>query len=105
MYAGIAGALLIFTGIWHATEFMMGGKNKDTLQLVPAGIIYVILGCLIVTLTGGTIVQTSALILTVIGMSGGIYIRNTTSVRKWVLSTFILIDFMIILCLGIALLA
>ena len=105
MYAGIAGALLIFTGIWHSTEFIMGGRNKDTLQLIPAGIIYVILGFLIVTLTGGTIVQTIALILTVIGMIGGIIIRKTTTVRKWVLSTFILIDVVIVLSLSVALLA
>ena len=30
MYAGIAGGLLVFTGIWHATEWMMDGRRRDT---------------------------------------------------------------------------
>jgi hypothetical protein len=34
MYAGIAGGLLVFTGIWHATEWMMDGRRRDTWALV-----------------------------------------------------------------------
>ena len=64
MWAGLAGALLVFTGIWHATEFLMGGRTADTRRLIPIGILYLILGIMIVTMTGGWIVQLIALIVT-----------------------------------------
>ena len=37
MFAGIAAALLVFTGIWHATEFLMDGRRQDTVRLIPVG--------------------------------------------------------------------
>ena len=39
MWAGLAGGLLVFTGIWHATEFLMGGRTADTRRLIPVGIV------------------------------------------------------------------
>lgn len=53
MYAGLAGGLLVFTGFWHVTEWLMDGRRRDTLLLVPAGLIYLVLGYLLVTITGG----------------------------------------------------
>ena len=35
---GSGGALLVFTGFRHALEWLMGGRNKDTLRLIPFGI-------------------------------------------------------------------
>lgn len=104
MYAGLAGALLVFTGIWHATEFLMGGRNRDTLRLIPFGLVYLVLGVLIVTLTGGWIVQAIALVVAAVGMAGALATRHTAQVRGWVLWAFILIDVAIILALGAALL-
>ena len=53
MYAGLAGGLLVFTGFWHVTEWPIDGRRRDTLLLVPAGLIYLVLGYLLVTITGG----------------------------------------------------
>ena len=59
---GSGGALLVFTGFRHALEWLLGGRNKDTLRLIPFGIVYLISGYLIVTFTGGKIVVIVALV-------------------------------------------
>ena len=81
---GLAGSLLVFTGFWHTLEWLMGGRNKDTLRLVPVGIIYILLGYLMVTFTDGSTVVVVALIFTLIGLMGAIVTRKTTLVRPWV---------------------
>jgi len=102
---GLAGALLVFTGCWHAFEWMMGGRNKDTLRLIPFGIIYVVLGYLMVTFQGGSTVQIIALVVTLIGIVGALVTRKSAQVRSWVTWAFILIDAVIIVALGSALLS
>jgi len=101
---GLAGALLVFTGFWHALEWLMGGRNKDTLRLIPAGIIYIVLGYLIVTFTGGSIVIPIALFVTAIGLVVALLTRKTAQVRAWVTWVFIVIDIAIIALLGFTLL-
>ncbi|GHA51334.1 hypothetical protein GCM10008927_15850 [Amylibacter ulvae] len=105
MSAGIAGAVLIFVAIWHLTEWMMSHRDKDTLVLIPFGVLYAILGYLIVNLIGGKVVLAIALICVSIGMTAAITVRKTSSVRPWVMRAFILIDMVIITCLILALLA
>lgn len=104
MYAGIAGALLWMTGIWHATEFLMDGRRRDTLALIPVGIVYVILGYLIVNLIGGTPVHIVALVITAAGMTFAYLRRNQLDIRKWVTWAFIIIDIVIVLSLLVSLL-
>lgn len=99
MAAGIAGALLVFTGLWHVFEWLMGGRNKDTLRLIPFGLAYTVLGYLIVTVWGGQIVLWVALALTCIGITGAFMIRKTADIRAWVLWAFMIIDAVIILAL------
>ena len=93
---GLAGALLVFTGFWHALEWLMGGCNKDTLRLIPFGIIYIVLGYLIVTITGGNTVAIVALVVTAIGLIGALVTRKTAQVRPWVTWVFVIIDIVII---------
>lgn len=93
---GLAGPLLIFTGLWHALEWLMGGRNKDTLRLIPFGILYAILGYLIVTFQGGQLVLIAALIVTCIGISAAYMMRKTAQIRPWVTWAFILIDVAVI---------
>ena len=93
---GLAGALLVFTGFWHALEWLMGGRNKDTLRLIPFGIIYIVLGYLIVTFTGGNTVAIVALVVTAIGLIGALVTRKTAQVRPWVTWVFVIIDIVII---------
>ncbi len=100
---GLAGSLLVFTGFWHAFEWLMGGRNKDTLRLIPFGIVYAVLGFLIVTFSGGQTVLIVALVITVIGLLGAIVTRKTAQVRPSVTWVFIVIDLIIIAALGLAL--
>jgi len=100
---GLAGSLLVFTGLWHAFEWMMGGRNKDTLRLIPFGIIYAVLGFLIVTFRGGQTVLIVALVITLIGLIGAFVTRKTAQVRPWVTWAFIIIDVIIIVALASAL--
>lgn len=101
---GLAGSLLVFTGFWHALEWLMGGRNRDTLRLIPIGILYAILGYLIVTFQGGQIVLLIALALTLIGITAAFVMRKTAQVRPWVTWAFIIIDVLIIVGLIMALL-
>ena len=98
---GLAGALLVFTGFWHALEWLMGGRSKDTLRLIPFGIIYIVLGYLIVTFTGGNTVAIVALVVTAIGLIGALVTRKTAQVRSWVTWVFVIIDVVIIASLAL----
>jgi len=102
MYAGIAGGLLVFTGVWHATEWMMDGRRRDTWALVPFGIVYIVLGYLLVMLIGGTATQIVALIVVAAGGSIAFIRRNQFDIRKWVTWTFIIVDVVIVLALALA---
>ena len=99
-----AGPLLVFTGFWHALEWLMGGRNRDTLRLIPIGLVYILLGCLIVTFTGGTPVLVAALVVTALGMTAALVGRSKLKVRLWVTWSFIIIDAVIIAGLVMALL-
>lgn len=96
MGTGIAGALLVFTGIWHAVEWLMYGRNRDTLRLIPIGLAYLLLGYLIVMGIGGWTVPLVALVLTSAGLAGAVITRRTAQVPGWVTWAFILIDVAII---------
>lgn len=104
MYAGIAGGLLVFTGVWHATEWMMDGRRRDTWALVPVGLVYLVLGYLVVTLFGGTVTHIVALIAVALGGSIAFLRRDQFEIRTWVTWAFIVIDLMIILALVAAIL-
>lgn len=99
MTAGIAGALLVFTGIWHATEWIMDGRRRDTWRLVPVGICYLILGVLVVGGTGGVIVQICAALAAAAGGITAFRQRETLDIRKWVIWAFIIIDVIVVLAL------
>lgn len=104
MYTGIAGGLLVFTGVWHATEWLMDGRRRDTLLLIPAGLIYALLGYLLVTATGGTTTQIAALVIPALGGCFALINLGKLEVRKWVLLAFIIIDLIVVLALIAALL-
>lgn len=104
MAPGIAGSLLVFTGLWHALEWLMGGRNRDTMRLIPFGLAYLVLGYLIVTVQGGQTVHWVALALTCIGVTGAFLTRKAAQVRAWVTWAFIAIDVVIIAALLMSLL-
>ena len=104
MAAGIGGALLVFTGLWHIFEWMMAGHNRDTVRLVPVGILYAALGCLIVLGIGGWITLAAATAITAAGMAAAFTLRSRSLVRGWVTWAFILIDATIVAALLTALL-
>lgn len=92
MMMGLATGLLVFTGFWHMTEWLMGGRNRDTLRLIPFGAIYLVLGYLIAVGQAGLITLIIALVITCIGISAAFMMRNTSQIRRWVTWAFILID-------------
>lgn len=105
MFAGIAGGLLVFTGFWHATEWLMDGRRRDTWMLVPVGLVYMLLGALIVMSVGGLITQVVALLAVSAGGAGAYMRRHDFTIRKWVTWTFIAIDVLIVVSLIIAMLS
>lgn len=103
MFAGIAAGLLVFTGVWHATEWLMDGRRRDTWMLVPSGILFLVLGLLIVC-GAGAVVQAIALLASACGAVFAYTRRDMFDIRKWVTWTFIVLDVLIVLCLLMALL-
>lgn len=99
MSIGLAGALLVFTGVWHATEWLMDGRRPDTMRLIPVGFVYALLGCLLVMGVGGVITQIVALILVIAGGSVAFLRRDQFDVRKWVIWSFVVVDVIIALAL------
>lgn len=99
MATGLAAALLVFTGLWHAFEWMMGGRNQDTLRLIPVGSVYAVLGWLIAIEWGGMAIQLIALVVTCAGLAAALSVRKTAEIRPWVLWAFIVIDVVVILAL------
>lgn len=105
MAMGLAGALLVFTGLWHATEWAMGGRNRDTARIAPVGIIYALLGYLIVVGTFMPAAAWGAFVLTTLGLVAAFSMRKTSQIRGWVTWAFIVIDLAIIGALAMALLS
>ena len=103
MYAGIAGGLLGFTGFWLSTEWLRDGRRRDTLMLVPAGLIYLLLGYLLVTVTGGTATVIAAIVLPALGGTFAFLNLGKMDVRRWVTWAFIAMDVIIVLALLVVL--
>lgn len=104
MYAGFAGALLVFTGVWRSTEWMMDGRRRDTWALVPVGLAFLVFGYLIVMSVGGTIPKIAALLAVAAG-GGLLFVRRARlEIRRWVIWTFIALDIFAALLLALAIL-
>ena len=99
MLTGLASGLLVFTGIWHAKEWLMDGRRPDTLRLIPIGLIYVVLGYLLAAASGGLIVTILAIALPALGGAVAFVNRNSFHIRSWVTWAFILMDIMIVVAL------
>lgn len=97
---GFAAALLVFTGIWHMTEFLMDRRTPDTMKLIPFGAAYLGLGLLIVFNVSVAIVAPVAAVLVSTGMTIAVVQRKRLAVRQWVLWAFIVIDAAILLALA-----
>lgn len=104
MYAGIAAGLLVFTGVWHATEWMMDGRRRDKWLLVPFGAIYLLLGYLLMMGISGMILQVAALAAVALGGSIAFLKRERLDIRKWVVWVFVATDVLIALVLVLPLL-
>lgn len=105
MLTGLASGLLVFTGIWHATEWLMDGRRRDTLRLIPFGIAYAVLGYLLAAGLGGYFALGLAIVLPAIGAVLAFLNRDRFEIRKWVTWTFIIIDVVIVAALLLSLLS
>lgn len=105
MLTGLASGLLVFTGIWHATEWLMDGRRRDTLRLIPFGIAYAVLGYLLATGVGGYVALGLAIVLPAVGAVLAFFNRDRFEIRKWVTWTFIIIDVVVVAALLLSLLS
>ncbi|MDG2003684.1 MAG: hypothetical protein P8J20_10170 [Novosphingobium sp.] len=92
---GLAAALLVFTGFWHLTEFLMDRKSVDAQSLIPFGAAYLLLGILIALGIGGVIIGAITLLVVVGGMVLAFRRRKTMDIRRWVMWAFIIIGLII----------
>ena len=93
---GLAGALLVFIGLWQSLEWLMAGRHRDTLRLIPLGIVSLVLGVLIVTFTGGHVVLWLALLVTLFSLVTLLFSRKRSRVRGWVIVVFVVCDVLIV---------
>ena len=92
MLMGAAAGLFVFAGLWRTFEWIVHGRNRDSVRLIPGGVIYLILGLLIVLGTAGAIIGWVALVVALASLAGSFLMRNRTQVRRWVMWALILID-------------
>ncbi len=95
----LAAALLVFTGFWHMTEFLMDRVSKDTRRLIPAGAVYLLLGILIALGIATSIIGVVALIAVLAGGITAFRKRKAMDIRRWVIWSFIVIDAIIALAI------
>lgn len=88
---------MVFTGIWHAVEWLMDGRRIDTLKLILPGVVYLVVGCLVVTGVGGAATLVAAVVLPAAGGAFAFLNRNKMDVRNWVVWAFVIIDAIIVL--------
>lgn len=104
MFSAIAAGLLVFTGVWHLTEWLMGGRNRETVMLIPAGAVFLALGCLVAAGIGGVVVTALAILASAGGAILAFSRRNTSQVRKWVTWAYVIIDVLIVVLLAASML-
>ena len=80
-------------------------RNEGAARLVPVGIAYLVLGCLIVATVGNSIVLWLSLLAVMTGLLGAYFSRGKASIRAWVIWAFILLDGAIIASIAMALIA
>jgi hypothetical protein len=89
---GLAAALLVFTGIWHLTEFLMDRVSKDTRKLIPVGAVYLLLGVLIAMGIATSVTGVIALLAVLAGGVMAFRRRKAMDIRRWVIWALIVID-------------
>lgn len=92
----LAVALLVFTGVWHLTEFLMDRESSDARKLIPFGMLYTGLGIVIALGIGGWMVGATAALAVLTGMVLAILNRKTLDVRRWVIWAYVIIDVAIV---------
>ncbi|MBO6724281.1 MAG: hypothetical protein JJ911_01290 [Rhizobiaceae bacterium] len=96
MLMGTAAGLFVLAGLWRSFEWIVHGRNSDSMRLIPGGVIYLILGLLIAFGLGGTIVGWAALVVAIASLVGSFLTRNRSQVRRWVMWALVLIDLAIV---------
>ena len=99
MVAGLAAALLIFSGFWQMTEWLMGGRNRHTLWLIVTGVIYIALGVWLIATIGGVVAGGVSTLIVLAGGSLRLLWYRSLHIRHWVLVGIIGLDVIVLLAL------
>lgn len=99
MELGIAAGILVFSGVWHLTEWMMAGRNRDTLRLIPFGILYTLLGVGLALFWAPDWLPWVALAAVIIGLGALMTNWGRLMLRGWVKVAYAVIDLAVIAAL------
>jgi len=100
MAQGIAAGILVFSGLWHLTEWIMAGRRRDTLRLIPFGALYTALGAGLALLWGGPWLGWVALGAVAVGLGLLLALWSRLELRGWVKVAYALIDLAVIAALA-----
>lgn len=89
---GIAAFLLVFLGVWNATEFLMDRRSTGARKLVPSGIVLLLLGILVAAGLAGTALAAVALLAVLASLGYLVANRRAINIRRWVLVALVLLE-------------
>jgi hypothetical protein len=90
----LAGRILVLTGILHCLGWLVSGWSFDTARLIPFGVVYAVLGCLL--MLGHLRARYVALAVTLIGATAASITMNTAAVALWFTGVLIAIDVVVL---------
>jgi len=96
---GSSSFLLVFLGVWHATEFIMDRGSSGARKLIPTGILFLALGVLIALGLASPLLAAVSL-GAVLGSLGYLLInRKGVDIRRWVLFASVAIQSVLVFVL------
>ncbi len=95
---GLAGQLLIATGILHCLAWIVSGWSDDTMRLIPVGLVYAALGAALYFRIPK--IRYLAFLVTLIGVLVAYITMNGAQLAIWLSWLFIVIDLTVLAILA-----
>jgi len=96
-HLGLAGVLLVLSGILHCLNWLVAGWNPDSLKLVVFGLLYLLLGVLL--RAGVSWARYIAILSVTGGGTGAAVMLRIFAVPEWLTGILIVLDIAIFLLL------